>query len=503
MESSAFSPVDLTLGDFLVKSEEEYKKYYASQENFFRTLLASPWVDVRFGCCLRGFTGGKVRQEAWEEMLAQVDPYLEAHKGAIHGVYLDLHGAMGVHGEPDPEGALVERIRRALGESVLISASFDLHGNISPNLCKNLDMLCAYKTSPHVDIEETKIKAFSMLLDCLTKNIKPTTHHIRVPILIAGEKAMTTVEPGKSLYESLSQKEQHPNVLNASIFLGCPWTDESRVSCCVTMTTISSEPPPELEEIARSLWDKRSEFSYPKDIKISTIDGIFEMISNDLQGLNTENKKAFHTLCDLGDNVSAGATGDITFLLEELIHWCKLKEMPISPGQEPRHYKVLTTIWDRELVEHCVGVGEGRNIKNQYIGRKSIRANRKESYCVELGTIKKFWENLPFGGKHVLLECFKCPLQNNTLLSVDVLLTQMRKAFLNERDFLDVNLLEYSLVILKGGYLFPKLQELSKGVVIYVETPGAVDPRLELLKWNNLQRPIFPLDTIESFLSST
>lgn len=48
--------------------------------------------------------------------------------------------------------------RAVVGENCMISASFDLHGNISPRLLRSLDMVTAYKTMPHVDMENTKEK---------------------------------------------------------------------------------------------------------------------------------------------------------------------------------------------------------------------------------------------------------------------------------------------------------------------------------------------------------
>ncbi|MCB0032071.1 MAG: M81 family metallopeptidase, partial [Anaerolineales bacterium] len=46
----------------------------------------------------------------------------------------------------------------------LISASMDLHGNISARFVAAIDMLTAYRTAPHVDVLETREKACRMLM---------------------------------------------------------------------------------------------------------------------------------------------------------------------------------------------------------------------------------------------------------------------------------------------------------------------------------------------------
>ena len=69
--------------------------------------------------------------------------------------------------------ALVEAVRGAAPGGVRIAAaSFDLHGNVSERLAAALDLVAAYKTMPHVDMEETKFKALRMLLACLQRAVE-------------------------------------------------------------------------------------------------------------------------------------------------------------------------------------------------------------------------------------------------------------------------------------------------------------------------------------------
>ncbi len=55
----------------------------------------------------------------------------------------------------DAEGDWISDARKVVGRDCLITASFDLHGNLSRRVVDNLDMLSAYRTAPHIDREET------------------------------------------------------------------------------------------------------------------------------------------------------------------------------------------------------------------------------------------------------------------------------------------------------------------------------------------------------------
>ena len=64
-----------------------------------------------------------------------------------------MHGALYVDGMHDAEGDWIAAARaRWWGPDCLLSASYDLHGNLSRRVLDNLDMLSAYRTAPHIDV---------------------------------------------------------------------------------------------------------------------------------------------------------------------------------------------------------------------------------------------------------------------------------------------------------------------------------------------------------------
>ena len=84
-----------------------------------------------------------------------------------------MHGAMFVDGMEDSEGDWYASLRKVVGPKCLLSASYDLHGNISKRVIANLNMLSAFRTAPHIDREETMRRSCDML--------HPLPRHKRAP----------------------------------------------------------------------------------------------------------------------------------------------------------------------------------------------------------------------------------------------------------------------------------------------------------------------------------
>ncbi|WP_158665402.1 M81 family metallopeptidase [Sinorhizobium fredii] len=53
----------------------------------------------------------------------------------------------------DPEGVLIEQLRKVVGDDAPISAAFDLHAHVKESTVEHLDFLSGYLTNPHEDRE--------------------------------------------------------------------------------------------------------------------------------------------------------------------------------------------------------------------------------------------------------------------------------------------------------------------------------------------------------------
>jgi microcystin degradation protein MlrC len=150
IESCTFSPLITTLGDFTLWRENDLLARYP---------FLAAYSDITFVPLLaaHALPGGVVAHAAYQQMTDEILHGL-ARLGPFQGVYLDMHGAMAVEGLDDAEADFFAAVRAVAGREALLSASYDLHGNVSEQIMRELDLLTAYRTAPHTDVEETRAR---------------------------------------------------------------------------------------------------------------------------------------------------------------------------------------------------------------------------------------------------------------------------------------------------------------------------------------------------------
>jgi microcystin degradation protein MlrC len=159
--------------------------------------------------------GGPVERKTYESIKAEFLERLHALL-PLDGLYLPMHGATFVDGLQDAEADWYRAARKLVGPDCLLSASYDLHGNISQPIIDTIEMLSAFRTAPHIDREETMQRAAGMLLHCLREKIRPTLLWAPIPVLMPGERSSTEWEPGKRLWAQLPALNREPGVLDVS-----------------------------------------------------------------------------------------------------------------------------------------------------------------------------------------------------------------------------------------------------------------------------------------------
>src|SRR5258707_6919504 len=86
-----------------------------------------------------GTGSGWITHDAYEHFLGLMIDGLRA-QGPFRGVYLALHGAMGVRGVPKPEADIARRVREVVGRDAFIAGTFDPHGNEDTDFLAHADM---------------------------------------------------------------------------------------------------------------------------------------------------------------------------------------------------------------------------------------------------------------------------------------------------------------------------------------------------------------------------
>ena len=464
IESSMFSPALTTMDAFNVRKGDTLLNMYPFFSPDSGVVDRAVWLPL---IRANAMPGGVVTRETYESLVTQS---LEMLKNSLplDGLFFDIHGAMSVEGMDDPEGDFIVRIREVIGTDVLVSTCMDLHGSVSPRLAQNTDLITCYRLAPHDDTMESKKRAVTNLLNRLENGKGKLAYKawIPVPILLPGEKTSTRIEPAKSLYAKIPTLISDDDVIDASIWMSYPWADKPRNHGVVVVYGDNKEAVGKAaEQLANHFWSVRKEFDF-----VAPTDYLDVCVAKAL----ASDKKPF-IISDMGDNPTAGGAGDVTWTLTELF---KRPEFKSENGKS----LIYASIPDEKFIEKAVEIGVGGEIDAT---AGAVVDNRYAPPVRIVGTITAI-EN---GDKTAITEVV---VKSG---NISVIVTKKRKAYHYESDFtrLGLNPREAGILVVKIGYLVPELYDM-RGDWIMALTPGGVDQDLLRLKYEHINRPMFPFD---------
>lgn len=458
-ESNTFSTLQTKESDFkTLRGSEVLKKEQWAE------ILKKEGVEIIPTLHAYAWPGGVVEHSVFEKYKNEILDSIR-NAGHLDGIYMDMHGALHVEGYDDAQATLISEIREIVGDDVLISGSFDLHGNPSPEFVKKINILTAYRTAPHRDGAETKVRAITMLLEAMNKGLRPHIESVVIPILVPGEKSITEVEPLHSIYAQIPEIAKKEGLMDASIFAGYCWADLPRSAMRVFVVAkdkkYASLAKKEACNLAQQIWDHRAEMKL--DVPSGSID---EMI---VKAAEYKGKTVF--ISDSGDNTTAGAPGDNTQVLNALL-------------KQKTKNALVAGIVDTEALQKCKAIGVGNNIeltlggKVDYVFGKPLNIKGKVIYLSPesvIGTSR---------GAAIL-----------DLQGIKVVVMNTRRSFVEVHDFEEVGLnpLDFDVVVVKLGYLYPELRDIAP-VHLIALTSGFCNLDMRSLPFKNVHSPSYPLN---------
>lgn len=373
------------------------------------------------------------------------------------GVYLYVHGSMEVEGIGSGELQLLKELRAVLPDA-LFALTMDLHANITAELGEYADIVCGYKTAPHVDQEESQMRAATALADCLEAGIRPTTAVVKIPMLVKGDTMLTAEEPLRSLEEETRRLEREADIYGANLFFGHCWVDAINTSASAVVSAKDPARAAALAaELANKLWDSRHEYRFHIEAESAE-----ECVR---RALEAKEKRVFIT--DSGDNTTAGAEGSNTEILGLFLR------------ENPQKKVCVAGITDSELIEKYWDAADGAEVSLPLAGGAE-------------GRIKAHGEILGWA-KEIIGRSLAVSVGN-----VDAIFTEKRSAFIEKGNFdhAATDLEAYDVVVVKLGYLFEELKPYADRE-LFALTDGASAVELEKLHLKNIMRPMFPLEDFE------
>jgi len=438
-ECSTYSPVLMVPEDFRVVRGDAL---LASDHFAFLKPFGIDCIPLLHA---RAVPGGPVSKAAYTLLKGE---FLEKLRAALplDGLHLTMHGAMNVEGMDDAEGDWISAARDVVGDACIVAASYDLHGNVSQRIIDQLDIFAAYRTAPHIDVQETMARAFSMLLKALESGERPGVAWAPIPALLPGERTSTEDEPAKSLYRILPKIDKKPGIWDANIMVGYVWADEPRATAAAVVTAVDREAASqEAQAIAEAYWAERENFSF------GPVTGLLDEMLVIAEASTTQPV----ILADSGDNPTGGGVGDRADVLAALI---------------ARNWQgaVLAGITDLPALERCFVAGEGASL-----GLKVGGSLDPASASVEAEfTVLRLIDNDAAAEREAVVRTG----------GIDLVLAARRRPYHNIADFercgFDPN--EIRLVVVKSGYLSPELAPISNPNLMAL-TDGVVNQDIPAL----------------------
>lgn len=484
-ETNSFSPVPTTIESFMHgrRGLSEGKSLITQARGtktglggFIEVGDANGWELI--GTVAAGATpSANVAAAAHDALKGKLIHYLR-EAGPLDGVLLHLHGAMLAENAPDAEGDICRAVREVIGPDVPLIVELDLHGNITAEFCRVVDGVFAYNTNPHIDAYERGLEAANCLAAILNGELaRPTVSISKPPMLPATINMRTAEGPMRKLRERAEEWEAGPGIVEVSVFGGFPFADFADAGTAILVTAIDPAAGQGCaDEMGKYAWSLRDEFLKPLPPVEDAVAQAMEMVAK------ARPDELPVVLADVADNPGGGGSGDTPELLRELVR----------AGASG----AVACIWDPESVEQAFQLGVGARASFQ-IGGKVAPEAYGPPVDVE-GTVTHLSDGRIVGHGPVvrggMIDCGRTARVD--VGGLKLVLTSVRQAA-NDRAYFQVAGVvperEPLLVIKSRGHFRADFEPISRAI-IEVDAPGAANPNLDRFDFQNVRRPIWPLD---------
>ncbi len=472
-ETNTFSPVLTTIDNFKKGS------YHRGDEiiSAFRgtRTITGGFLDVAEQLNLQpvpllwafATPSGMVEHAAYQTLKTEFLTLLQ-NAGELDGVLLDLHGAMVTEELEDAEGDLIQAVRETVGETWIVT-TLDLHANITEKMAHYADIIIGFDTYPHVDCYERGFEAGQLLFGMNRGNVQPTMAYRQLPLLTAPPAQCTMKSPMTEVINALHALETERGVVTATLSMGFPFADitDAGVSVLVTTNGDMALAETHADRFAAHIWEMRDRFTF----NLHSVEAAIE-IANQTDGNPI-------VLADGADNPGGGGPCDGTTILRKFI------EADVQDA----------VIADPESVDQAVKAGVGNSVQLNVGGKTDTQHGAPVALT---GSVKALSD-----GRFIL----KGPMGRGTagnmgrtavvqIGGIEIILTERRIQPYDAQVLRSVGIEPKArkLIALKSAVHFRADYTPIAHQILDVDTPGVHSPNLFNYDYQQLRRPIYPLD---------
>lgn len=476
-ETNTFSPIPTTwerfvdesgnFGEGAITTYRDTNTPIAAYIDLAQELDAEIIIPMAAGAAPSGF----VDAETYDFMSSEI---LKAVRDGCDAIMLDLHGAMVSHSTPDGEGELIKRIH-AIAPGLPICVTLDLHANVSQDMIDNCSAVIGYKTYPHIDMYDVGRKVGRILISQIEGTTSPVIAWGSRPMIPHTLRMGHEFEPMKSLQEMALDAESD-GLLAASVFGGFPLADVEFSGLSVVVVADGDEGLAKqvVDQLLDAAWERREDFVYSGQPLAEAVARAKKLRDGPI------------VLLDHADNCASGGTQDVMVVIDEVLNQ-GLEDVAVFAVWDPEAVKLLT----KAGVGSSITVELGGKIDMPSIGLKGdplevsgrvvhlsdgkfvARGPMSTGMTVRMGPTAV----LDTGRlKIVVISRHVEPWDSGVFTSVGIDPNAMRYLLLKSR------------VHWRAGF-GPIAKE-----IIPCDGSGVTSSDYEMFEFNNLRRPIFPLD---------
>ena len=420
----------------------------------------------------RSVSGGALSDACYTELKETLLARLRA-AAPLDGLILAMHGSMVTASQEDPEGDLLDAVRRIVGPDLPIVMTLDLHAHVTARMVSQANALVSFTHYPHDDTYSTGERGASLLLRTVQGNVRPVMALAKVPIVCGACNGQTFGDgPMAHLTRKARRLETQPGILSVSCFQVHPYNDLPGMGCGSVVVT-DNDPAlaaDEAQALAAEFWERRRAFEVEH----------FTVAAAVARGRQVEGGPVL--LVDTADCAGGGAPGDSVALLRELL----------ALGVDEATFLMVV---DPAAAQACARAGIGQTVSLQ-VGYSLdpawgqpvpvsgiVRRLSDGSFLYDGGLFGGTWASM---GLSAVLQIGSIELLVMSQPTYDWGDEQFRSLGMDVRRarFIGVkNPMNY-----RHAY-----RDLMKAAFI-IDTPGPTPAHVRNLNYARMQRPFFPLD---------
>jgi microcystin degradation protein MlrC len=483
-ETNTFSPVPTPLARFghgpgPLYGEAAVRAYRGTGSGLgaYLDLAEREGAEIALPIAAGAPPSGPVEDAAYAEITDRICAV--AAEGGFDGIMLDLHGAMVTQSLEDGEGQLLKRLR-AIDPATPIAVSLDMHANLYDEIVANATVVAGYRTYPHIDTYETAWLAGEILLRTIRGEVQPVMAWANAPMLPHVMRQGTDDHPNKELQQRCAAMSAE-GALAASLFTGFPHADIANAGLSAVVVTDGDRGLAERlrDELLDRAWVERDAFVYQ-------IEPMPQSVARAKAMPPRQPGEGPVVLLDHYDNSASGGTMDTTVVLAEILR----------QGLED---VAAFAIYDPRAVQQAIAAGIGAQVTLSVGGKIAMPAIPAASPPLTLsGTVKTIssgrYKNRGPMARGVQMDMGPSVVLDTGTAEIVLISRHVEPSDLNCLLSLGIDPMQKRYVMLKSRIHWRAgLGKLAKAVVDCAGV-GVCTSDYGQLQFNNVRRPIYPLD---------